>query len=148
MRAQSIEHPAVTVSTWFLKRRDEYQAHLLEISCTGDWNPWVQFFCQAVREQCESLITGASKLLAWLSESRSALHERRRTGVIHRLLEDLVEWPVTTIADTATRYGVTNVHAARMINHLVEIGVLTELTGKNYGRVFGATYVIETVEGI
>jgi len=35
-----------------------------------------------------------------------------------------------------------------MINHLVEIGVLTELTGKSYGRVFGATYVMETVESI
>lgn len=148
LRANSIQHPALTVSPWFLKRRDEYQSHLLQISCTGDWGPWVRFFCQAVREQCESLVPGASRLLIWLSESRTALHERRWTGAIHRLLDDLVEWPVTTIADTAQRYDVTNVHAARMINHLVEIGVLTELTGKSYGRVFGATYVMETVESI
>ena len=63
-------------------------------------------------------------------------------------MENLIEWPVTTIADTAARYGVTSVQAARMVNHLVEIGVLQELTGKSYGRVFGATYVMDTVDRI
>jgi hypothetical protein len=43
---------------------------------------------------------------------------------------------------------VTTMNATRMINHLVEIGVLTELTGKNYGRIFGAKHVIDTVERI
>lgn len=145
---QAIRQPAVTVSPWFLKRREGYQQQLLAISCTGNWNPWVQFFCQAVREQCDLLIPGADRLLNWLSGSRRAVHERRWTGAIHRLLEDLIEWPVTTIADTASRYGVTPVHAARMINHLVEIGVLRELTGKNYRRIFGAFSVIEIIETI
>lgn len=148
LHADAIQQPAVTVSPWFLKRRDNYQQHLLNISCTGDWNPWVRFFCQAVREQCESLIRGADRLLNWVDESRRALHDRRWTGAIHNLLEELTQWPVTTIADTATRYKVTTVQAARMINHLVDIGVLTELTGRNYGRVFGAKYVMDTVEGI
>jgi Fic family protein len=148
LRARVIEHPAVTVSPWFLRRRDEYQGHLLAVSCTGNWNPWVQFFSQAVCDQCDALITGAERLLVWLDESRRELHTRRWTGAIHRLLEDLVEWPVTTIADTATRYDVTTMNATRMVNHLVDIGVLREMTGRSYARVFGAVYVIDTVEGI
>lgn len=148
LRAQSIRYPAVTVSPWFLKRRAEYQGHLLSISSTGDWNPWIRFFCQAVQDQCGSLILGAEQLLIWLNQSRAALHERRRAGTIHRFLEDLVEWPVTTIADTAERYGVSQVHASRMVANLVEIGVLEELTGKSYGRIFGARRVMDTVEGI
>lgn len=148
LRSGAIQHPAVTVSPWFLKRRNEYQDHLLRISCTGNWDPWITFFCQAVREQCESLIRGADKLVNWLKESRQKVHERRWTGAIHRLLEDLVEWPVITIADTAARYSVSTVNAARMVDHLVQIGVLEELTGRNYARVFGATYVMDAVESI
>jgi Fic family protein len=148
LRSGSIQQPAVTVSPWFLKRRDEYQQQLLRVSLTGDWNPWVQFFCQAISDQCESLLARAQKLVDWLDEGSKTLLSRRWAGVIHKLLEDLVEWPVITIADTADRYGVTTVHAARMINHLVEIGVLKELTGKSYGRIFGATYVMETVDSI
>jgi Fic family protein len=84
----------------------------------------------------------------WLNDSRELLHERRWTGAIHRLLGDLIEWPVTTIADAAERYGVSTMNATRMINHLVDIGVLSELTGKSYNRMFGATFVMQTVEGI
>lgn len=39
-------------------------------------------------------------------------------------------------------------NATRMVNHLVGIGVLAELTGKSYGHRFGATYVMDTVESI
>jgi Fic family protein len=87
-------------------------------------------------------------LVEWLSESRRKLYERRWTGAILQLLEDLIEWPVTTIADTANRYGVTTMNATRMINHLVEIDVLHELTGKSYGRIFGASQVMRIVEEI
>lgn len=148
LRAGSIDEPAVTVSPWFLRRREDYQAHLLRVSCTGNWDPWVTFFCRAVREQCDSLVAGAVKLTEWLAESRRTIHARRWTGAIHKLLEDLVEWPVVTITFTAEHYSVSQMNATRMINHLVEAGILTELTGKNYGRVFGAKYVMETVDSI
>jgi Fic family protein len=148
LKAGAIREPAITLSPWFLKRRAEYQDQLLGVSLDGTWDAWVQFFCQAVCEQSESLIRGADALLAWLDESRRAVYEKRWTGAILQLLEDLVEWPITTVADTADRYKVSNVNATRMINHLVEIGVLVELTGKSYGRVFGAQRVMQTVDNI
>jgi len=118
------------------------------VSCSGDWNPWVSFFCEAVQGQCESIIAGAMRLLSWLTESRRLVQERRWTGAIHRLLDDRVEWPIVTIADTAERYGVSPMNATRMINHLVEIGVVHELTGRTYARIFGATAVMDIVDMI
>jgi len=40
------------------------------------------------------------------------------------------------------------VGATKVINHLLEVGVLTELTGKPYRRVFGAVEVMNIVEAI
>jgi Fic family protein len=148
LRAGVLKDPAITLSPWFLRRRAAYQDHLLDVSRSGDWNPWVDFFSQAICEQSESLIRGADKLVEWMRESRRHVDERRWTGKIHHLLGDLVEWPVTTVADTAEKYGVSSVNATRMINHLLEIGVLVELTGKTYGRVFGARAVMEIADGI
>lgn len=148
LRDKTLQQPALTVSPWLLKRRLDYQNHLLQVTCTGDWNPWIQFFCRAVKEQCNSLISNAAVLLNWLRESRQLVNDRRWSGAIHKLLEDLVEWPVITIADAANRYNVTTVNASRMVGHLTEIGVLKELTGRSYGRVFGATKVIDIVESI
>ena len=148
LRAGAIQQPAITLSPWLLRRRQEYQEHLLAVSCSGDWNPWVRFFCQAIRVQCESLIKGAEDLLNWLARSRAILDEKRWTGTIHKVLTDLVEWPVTTISNTASRYQVSPMHATRMINHLTEVGIVTELTGKSYGRTFGATEVMNIVDRI
>jgi Fic family protein len=148
LRSGMIQQPAITLSPWFLRHRSEYQEHLLALSCTGNWNPWIQFFCEAVTAQCASLIQGAEHLLNWLNASRKLLDERRWTGAIHQLLPDLIQWPVTTITDTAARYSVSQVNATRMINHLTGVGVLSEMTGRSYGRVFGATEVMRIVEEI
>ena len=144
----TIREPAITLSPWLLRNRREYQQGLLDVSCTGNWNPWVQFFCHAVEEQCTSLIAGAQRLLDWLAESRKTVDERRWTGAIQRMLPDLIEEPVTTITATAGRYGVSQVNTTRMIAHLVEVGILSEVTGKTYGRIFGATGVMKIVEDI
>ena len=148
LRSDALHYPALTVSPWFLKRRTEYQDQLFSVSATGDWNPWVMFFSQAVREQCMSLIVGANRLTEWLESSRAALNERHWTGAIHRLLEDLTEWPVVTISFAAKKYHVTQMTATRMIDHLVDVGILRELTGQTYGRRFGATGVMDIVEAI
>lgn len=148
LRSGIIDQPGITVSPWFLRNRDQYQEELLAVSCTGNWNPWVRFFCEAVRVQCDRLGTGAERLVEWSKASSAQLHERRWTGKIHQLLADLIEWPVVNIADTAERYGVSVVHATRMVDHLVEVGVLKELTGRKYGRVFGALFVMDTVDVI
>jgi Fic family protein len=144
----TIRQPAITLSPWLLRNRSEYQQGLLDVSCTGNWNPWIQFFCQAVQAQCSSLIAGAQRLLDWLAESRRTIDERRWTGAIQKMLADLIAEPVTTVTATALRYEVSQVNATRMINHLVEVGVLTEVTGKTYGRIFAAAEVMKIVEEI
>lgn len=148
LRSGALNQPALTLSPWFWRNRDQYQDGLLAMSCTGDWNPWVTLFCRAVCDQCDVQIENAQRLLAWLDEARRKVQARRWTGVIFRLLDDLIEWPVTTITDTAVKYKVSQVHATRIISHLVEIDVLTELTGRDYGRIYGARYVMDTVDTI
>jgi Fic family protein len=148
LHAGAIRQPAITLSPWLLRHRQEYQEHLLAVSCTGDWNPWVCFLCQAISAQSGSLIKGAQDLLNWLTQSRAIVDEKRWTGTIHKVLSDLVEWPVTTVSNTASRYQVSPMHATRMINRLTEVGILRELTGKSYGRTFGATEVMEVVDRI
>lgn len=144
----TIQQPAITLSPWLLRHRDEYQEQLLAVSCSGNWNPWIRLFCQAISAQCSSLIAGADDLLNWLDVARKKLDERHWTGTIHKVLAGLIEWPLTTISATAARYDVSTMNATRIVNHLTEVGILTELTGKSYGRAFGALDVMEIVDRI
>ena len=60
--------------------RESYQDHLLSVSCTGEWDPWVTFFSEAIRDQCVSLSAGAQRLLRWIEDARRVIHERRWTA--------------------------------------------------------------------
>lgn len=146
LKSGIIRYPAVTISPWFFKRREAYQDHLLDVSVTGNWNPWVQFFCQAIIEQCAALIAGADRLNQWLDECRARINQRRWAGTIHEVLTDLTQWPMVTIASVSETYKVTSTAATNIVNHLLEEGVIRELTGRTYGRVFGATEVMDIVD--
>ncbi len=148
LRAGVIRHPAVTLSPWLFKHREQYQDELLDVSRTGDWSSWVQFFCRAVVVQCDALIAGAVRLRDWLADSHTKVNAHRWTGAIYDVLTNLTQWPVVSIASITARHGMTATAATNIVNHLVEINVLQEISGRTYGRVFGAADVMEIVDAI
>jgi Fic family protein len=148
LRDGAIEHPALTISHWFLQHRDEYQEGLFNVSKTGDWNPWVSLVCQALSEQSARGVYASQQLLSWLAEVRGRLSERHWSGLIHELATDLIEWPIITLMFTAKKYGKSVPTAKSAIDRLVSINVLNEMTGKSYGRVYGARSVMAIVEAM
>ncbi|HZN15465.1 MAG TPA: Fic family protein [Acidimicrobiales bacterium] len=146
LREGTLPGPALTLSPWLLERRDEYQAHLLSISGTGDWDPWIQFFCEAIRHQADAHVAVAQRLLDWISDVRADLHERHWSGTVAKLADALIEWPVISARWVQDRYEVSAPTAKSAIDRLVEIGVLHEMSGRRYRRVFGAADVMSAVD--
>lgn len=148
MRRQALAEPALTISAWLRKRRDEYQDHLLAVSMTGDWNPWVEFFSHALRDQAESAVRVVDELNSWLSDTRREVNDRHWSGTVLSIVEDLVKWPVITSTFVQSNYGVSAPTAKSAIDRLQEMGALEELTGGKYRRVYGATAVMKAVESL
>jgi len=148
LRAGVLPEPAITLSPWLLRRRTEYQDHLLRVSQTGDWNPWVRFFCHALSDQAHSAVAVVGELMAWLANARQILNEKHWSGVITRVVEDLVNWPIITVPFVQSAYGVKGPTAKSVVDRLVAVDILKEMTGRTYRRVFGAMHVIHTVESM
>jgi Fic family protein len=148
LRQGAINEPAITLSPWLLRNRNQYQEQLFRLSQSGDWNPWIDFFCRAVIHQCEVLVEGAERLDRWLTESVELVNQRGWSGRILGVIKGLAVWPSLTVTSTADQFKMTAAAATSIINHLCEVGILTEMTGRSYGRVFGAQEVISIVESI
>jgi Fic family protein len=146
--ASGLPTPALTISSWLLRHRTEYQERLLGVSTTGDWNPWVKFMSRALKEQCERHVSVAEEVLAWLDGVRHTLQERHWTGLISNVAEDLIQWPTVTATAIRDRHNVTAVSAQRSLDRLAEIGAIRELTGRTYRRVYGADRVMRLVESL
>ncbi|BCJ53703.1 cell filamentation protein Fic [Actinoplanes sp. NBRC 14428] len=137
--------PVLNLSPWLEGRRRQYQDHLLSVSATGDFEPWIRFLSEAIRAQAVRGVEKIDVLHDWRDEALAQLHDADVRGVAARIVEDLPGYPLITATPTAERYGVSYQAANTAISRLVQLGILEERTGRRYGRVFAARKVLNII---
>jgi Fic family protein len=137
--------PVLNLSPWLESRRRQYQDHLLSVSATGDFEPWIRFFSEAVRAQAVRGVEKIDALHDWRDEALAQLLDADVRGVAVRIVEDLFGYPLITATLAAERYGVSYQAANTAIRRIVELGILEERTGRKYGRVFAARRALNII---
>jgi Fic family protein len=132
----------LSLSPYFEARRDAYGEHLREVSASGDFDPWVQFFATGIAHQARIARTRVERLLLWRQNTVDELRSSGVRGVAITIAEDLIGYPVLTPSEAAKRFGVTYRAANRAVQRLESAGVLDEITGRSYGRKFFAPDVL------
>ena len=146
MRSGALSLPILSISPWLEERKDEYRDHLLQVSITGEWEPWIGFFLDAVNAESVRSRLRIDQLLS-LQEALSArVRERIPRG---RLAVDIVdgisEFPVVTVADLERRLGSSNQAARNAVKRLVDEGFLEPLDEAVYGRRFWSPEVFRAM---
>lgn len=141
----ALRYPILNLSPFFEPRKDTYKDLLLETSASGDFEPWVSFFAEAVTVQATDAKTRIERLLEIRSEMLQDLKRDRARGVVLEIVEDLIGYPVITVPQAAALHRVTFPPANNAIDRLVRLGHLQEMTGRSYGRVFAAPAVMAAV---
>jgi Fic family protein len=146
LKSGELPQPVLSISPWFEQRRRQYQEELFNVSVTGDLDQWVQFFCTGLEAQADATLRVAAQLIDFKAGIRALIEHNRLRGMVVRLAEDLIDWPVVTATWASDAYGVTFPAANSAIERLVNLGVLTEMTGRRYGRIFAAQEVLRIIE--
>jgi len=147
LRGGLLRDPLFTVSPWFEARRREYQDQLMRVSEEGGWDSWVSFFVEGIRAQAASSAAKVADLLAYRDQTRALARQHGLKGVAIDIIEDLIARPVITISSVAARYQPRTPQAVgNAVRRLADLGVLTEITGRQYGRVFASTPVVQILQ--
>lgn len=144
--ADAMKYPVLNLSPWFEPRKDAYKDLLLSVSESGRYDEWLQFFFSAVCAQAEDAVKRIDDLMAVRSEFLDNLRADRAKGVVMEIVEDLIGYPVITPSQAASLHQVTYPPAAKAIERLVRLGILKEITGRTYGRVFACERVMRIVD--
>ena len=131
----------MVLSPYLESRRDRYIELLGQTTISGDFDPWVRFFAEAVRSEATAARSRISALVSYRSATVDRLRRAGLKGTIIEIAERLVEQPAVTASAVAKTFDVTFQTANRAIARLVVEGILEEATGKTYGRVFVAREV-------
>jgi Fic family protein len=144
--AGELQSLIVNLSPWLKEREDQYQEHLFNLSATGNFNPWVSFFCEALIAHCHEAAGRVSQLLALRQQLLDDARRARIRGVGFMLAGDLIGYPMLTARMVKDLYEVSPQAANNAVGRLAAIGILRERTQRSYARIFSCDAVLAIVD--
>jgi Fic family protein len=136
--------PTLYLSDYFDKHRSVYYDKLMLARTLNDLAQWITFFLVAVAETCNEGITTFEKIQALREdvEGKRIVRLGKRLPKAKELVMNLYRNPRITSGDTSKMLKVTPKTANELIQDLVDLKVLAEVTGNKRNRVFSfAEYV-------
>jgi Fic family protein len=137
-----LDAPLFYVSAYFERNRDLYMDHLLEVSRTGEWIPWIDFFLRGVRESAQEADHHALGLLELRQRYHRLFQKSRTSALLIRLVDRLFQTPSITINQAAGLLEVSHQAATNNIRRLESEGIVREITGRRRNQVFVADEIL------
>ncbi len=132
-----LREPLLYLSLYFKRHRSAYYQLLNDTRHTGDWEAWLRFFLEGVRDVAEEAVTTARSVNEKIRDDRSRIgRQGRRAGSALRVHQSLVERPVGSIPHLARRTGLSAPTVAAVLGLLEELDIVREITGRQRRRVF------------
>lgn len=132
-----LREPLLYLSLYFKEHRADYYALLDQVRREGDWEAWLAFFLEGVRNTAEGAVETAQRLSALHRDDRATIEPTgRRAGSALRVHEALKARPILSLPAICERTGLSFPAASSAMDLLVELGITRELTGRRRNRLF------------
>lgn len=134
----ALRKPVLYLSHYFKRHRQQYYDRLQAVRDDGDWESWLTFFLTGVAEVGLEAAETARQILVLRETHRGLITDRlgRMAGHGHRVLEQLYVKPIVSVDDvrgiTKTSFPAAN----EVVQRLVELAILKEITGRARNRRF------------
>jgi Fic family protein len=132
-----LQEPLLYLSLYFKTHRTSYYELLQRVRTEGDWEAWLSFFLNGVKETAEGAVATAQRLARLFKEDRDRVGTLGRiSGSGLRVHYALQQHPIQTVLTVTQRTGLTVPTVTAVMKALEAQGVVRELTGKRRGRVY------------
>lgn len=142
-----LQEPMLYLSLYFKTHRQYYYELLNKVRTEGDWESWLDFFAEAVIVVATQAMETAQKLFNLTDSDKQKISGLGRaassTLQVHRLL---MEHPVATSNWLVEKTGITPATINKTLGHLVELGIVREITKKKRNRLFSYTDYIAILD--
>ena len=125
------------LSLFFKSHRQQYYDLLQRVRDQGDWETWLEFFLDGITETSLQAADAAREILRLFEADRHRIEELGRPAAsalrVHQMLQ---QKPLIGINEAAEKLKMSQPTVAKSIQHLEELGVVRETTGRQRGRRF------------
>ncbi len=143
IQRKRLAQPLLYLSAYIEAHRQDYYDLLQRVRTHGDWIRWIQFFLAGVTEIALEAIGQAGRLMDLREKYRARLRDKAKALT---LLDELFLNPYMSVARAERVLKVTNPTARQAVLMLQKKGMLEEITGRTWGKLYLARPIMETIE--
>lgn len=135
--AGALQEPILHPSLFFKTYRQSYYDHWMRVRTKGDWEGWMEFFLEGVKETSAQAVAAARRILTRMESDRRKIaqigHPSESVLRVHKCVQT---HPIVSIAAVAEKVGISFPTASVAVEHLSRLGILPEISGKKRNRLF------------
>ncbi len=132
-----LREPLLYLSLYFKANRQSYYDLLNRVRSEGDWERWVEFFLDGVKQTAEQASDSARRILDLVEEDRRKIEELGRPAATVLLLHSwLRRKPITSIPMAAKALNLSAPTVGKALGHLQRLDIVRETTGRQRHRLF------------
>lgn len=126
------------LSYYLKKNRVEYYDRLTEVRIKGHYEAWISFFLKGIIETSKHAIGCIEQLVALMNHHLVIIQgdDVRQNKSMLKLYHYMTSHPIMDIQKTALALNLSYNTIASNIKHMIQLGVLKEITQKQRNRVF------------
>ena len=131
-----LHRPLLYLSTFLKHRRQEYYDRLMAVRDEGDWEGWLRFFLLGLAITAEEAADTARAIVQLREDHRELLRAQHLGLNEVRLLDLLFLRPLVNVKLVSELLEISDVTASRVIDRLVQVNLLEEISGRQRNRIF------------
>ena len=143
MERGRLPQPLLYLSAYIEAHRQDYYDLLQRVRTHGDWMSWLHFFLTGVTEIALEAVGQAGRLMDLREKFRARLRDKAKALA---LLDELFLNPYMSVARAERVLKVSNPTARQAVTLLQRKGMLEEMTGRTWGKLYLAKPILETIE--
>jgi Fic family protein len=132
-----LREPILYLSLYFKANRAAYYELLDRVRTRGDWEAWLDFFLIGVRDTADQAANAARRILTLFEQDQRKIESLGRPAAsVLRVFQHMQRNPIVAIPTTAKKIGISAPTVAKSLGHMIELGILHEVTGRERHRLF------------
>jgi len=133
----ALKEPILYLSLYFKTHRQFYYELLQRVRDQGDWEAWLEFFLEGIKETSDQAADTAKQILELFETDRQKIEELGRPAASAlRVHQHMQAKPISSVPAAAEALGITAPTVRKSINHMIDLGIVRETTGKQRDRLF------------
>jgi Fic family protein len=133
----ALKEPILYLSLYFKTHRQYYYELLQRVREKGDWEAWLEFFLEGVKETSEQAADTAKQILELFEGDRVKIEGLGRPAAsalrVHQYLQSK---PILSVPAAVDALSLTAPTVRKSVGHLADLGLVRETTGKKRDRLF------------